>query len=374
LKIVIVKFGELTLEEYKGSNHPEIRAIRNIVSQNHKDSFVLITFSECNAIKSFREGNLLIFNLPVYNIKASFFSQIQTFFIVCMFRPSTIVVFGLSNTILLSFASVLTRSKLISVITGELWFGGSSMPKFLYKPLLKTAFHISRTILAISRSVNSEIVHDYAVNPTKVLNYKYAIHPMFNPSVNRDFKKRFNPNGPIILTVARIVPEKGIHYLIEASRSVVKLYPNVKFIIKALYADHVYQEFLHNLIKKYSLQENITFETQRVPYSEIPKYMAAADIFVLPSISEALGMVILEALSCGIPVIATRVGGIPDILKNGVNGLMVEPGDVRGLAEAIVNVLSNEELRKSLSRGSVIALQDYSCIELGSILNNQIFG
>jgi glycosyltransferase involved in cell wall biosynthesis len=81
---------------------------------------------------------------------------------------------------------------------------------------------------------------------------------------------------------------------------------------------------------------------------EIPKYLSASDIFVLPSVSEGLPVVILEALASGIPVVASRVGGIPDILTDGCNALLVEPANVQALAKAILKLLRDDRLRESL--------------------------
>lgn len=349
MRVLVVKFGELTLKEYKESNHPEVSAIRNLISQNPIHKFVLVTFTEGSKFRCFRGPNFLIYNLPALSGVQSILSQIQAFLMVCMLRPSLVLGFGLSNNILLSIGAILTRSKFISVVTGELRFGGSSLPKFFYSILLKTVFQKSEVILAISGSVRQELVSDYKIDPNRVLTYRYRIHPMFNPFAPRDLKEILNPNGPIVLTVARIFPEKGLHYLIEASRIVAKRIPNVKFVIKGHTSDLKYKEYLSKLIEEYDLKECITFVSGWVPYNELPKYMVVADVFVLPSISEALGMVVLEAQKCGVPVIATRVGGIPDILIDGVNGLLVEPGDAGGLAEAIIEVLTNEKLKQKFS-------------------------
>ena len=108
-------------------------------------------------------------------------------------------------------------------------------------------------------------------------------------------------------------------------------------------------------------------------YEEIPKYMVAADVFVLPSISEGLPVVILEAMACGVPVIASRISGIPDVLVNEYNGLLIEPKCVQDLANAIISVLSNENLRSSLSQGALLTSHQVKQNEFQRLLNNLIF-
>jgi glycosyltransferase involved in cell wall biosynthesis len=108
-------------------------------------------------------------------------------------------------------------------------------------------------------------------------------------------------------------------------------------------------------------------------YEEIPKYMSAADVFVLPSISEGLPVVILEAMACGLPVIASRISGIPDVVVDNHNGLLVQPRDAKGFANAIITVLSNEKLRSSLSKGALLTSRDAKQNEFNGLLTKIIF-
>ena len=91
-----------------------------------------------------------------------------------------------------------------------------------------------------------------------------------------------------------------------------------------------------NLIYKYNLQKNFKIIIEFTPYKEIPKYMAIADIFVLPSISEGLGVVILEAMACGVPVIAYPNGAVPEVVENKKTGFIVK--NVKEMTKAIKNI------------------------------------
>jgi glycosyltransferase involved in cell wall biosynthesis len=82
----------------------------------------------------------------------------------------------------------------------------------------------------------------------------------------------------------------------------------------------------------------------------VAEAMAAADLFVLPSIREAFGLVILEAAVAGLPIIATNTGGIPEIIKNGVSGILVPPADAQALASAIETVMQNDGLAKKMAK------------------------
>jgi glycosyltransferase involved in cell wall biosynthesis len=107
------------------------------------------------------------------------------------------------------------------------------------------------------------------------------------------------------------------------------------------------------LAETLALQEHVIF-IDEVPQEELVAFYSMADIFVLPSIvnengeTEGLGVVLLEAMACGLPVIASNVGGIPDIIKDGETGLLVRQKDARSLSDQIIRLLSDDNLRKEV--------------------------
>jgi glycosyltransferase involved in cell wall biosynthesis len=244
--------------------------------------------------------------------------------------------------------------------------------------LLKVVFLKSHAILVISKSVKSELVDVYKIDPKKICLYKYKISNIFNPSVPKSLKPILNPAGPIVLAVSRIDPGKGLHYLVEASKTIVEKIPNVRIVIKGSVGSNAslpeknYEIELKRLIRKYHLQEHIKILAFS-PNSEIPRYMSASDVIVLPSISEGLGVVILEALATGVPVVASRVGGVPDVLMSGTNGLMVEPKDANGLAQAILKILTDDKLRRRLIEGGLRTIHNIEKNEFEVLLIKSMF-
>jgi len=105
---------------------------------------------------------------------------------------------------------------------------------------------------------------------------------------------------------------------------------------------------LEELISELKLDNRVRL-MGTIPHEQIAGFLNLADVFVLPSLSEGLGIAIIEAMACGIPVIGTNVDGIPDIIKDNDNGVLVPPGDAEALAGAIDKLLQDEELRGKLA-------------------------
>ncbi|MBT3864773.1 glycosyltransferase family 4 protein [Candidatus Peregrinibacteria bacterium] len=159
-----------------------------------------------------------------------------------------------------------------------------------------------------------------------------------------------NPNDLVLLTAAELHPRKGLHIYLQAIQKLLETLPekhkNLRFIIAG--AGHQ-REVLEKLIQKRNLQDHVELIGR---HSQIPQLMKSADIFVLPSIREAFGLVNLEAMLSGLPVIATRTGGIPEIVIDGKNGLLVPPENPEKLAEAIKKLITSRTLRKQLSKNN----------------------
>jgi N-acetyl-alpha-D-glucosaminyl L-malate synthase BshA len=166
----------------------------------------------------------------------------------------------------------------------------------------------------------------------------------FNPQVGSYINKTFNADDLMILTVGRISEEKGIRYLIEAMPVILKEMPTVKLMIVG---DGPDRDKLEQMVKRLNLA-NITFAGM-VSNKNLSNFYKSADVFILPSIREGLGVVLLEAMACGTPVIGSNTGGVTDIIENGKNGLLIEPGDSKDIAEKIIKLLSNRELAQKLS-------------------------
>jgi len=177
-----------------------------------------------------------------------------------------------------------------------------------------------------------------------------------------------------ILFIGRISPEKGVHILLDAFEKVLERYPNLhlqligpqtpapeEYIValsddpKVLGLATFYSEgYFSHLKKKISrnLGNRVTLYNY-IPYSDLINFYHSAHVFVFPSVwDEPFGMPIIEAMACGLPVVATRGGGIPEIVEDGKSGFLIERGNSEALAKAILYLLGNEGLRESLTNAA----------------------
>ncbi|MFC1613069.1 glycosyltransferase family 4 protein [Patescibacteria group bacterium] len=175
-----------------------------------------------------------------------------------------------------------------------------------------------------------------------------------------DAEKLSQPETQIIGTVANFYENKGLQYLIESAAIVVKDMPNCIFI---LIGTGELKNKLKKLIKDNRLQNKFFIAGSIL---DAHKYLKAYDVFCLPSIKEGLSYTLIESLMAGLPIIATNVGGNPEIVKNGQNGFLIPSKDRRILAEKIKVLLKNDKLRLEMGRASFRMAENFSLEKMAS--------
>lgn len=186
--------------------------------------------------------------------------------------------------------------------------------------------------------------------------------------VNRFKPSRREEDKATILFVGRLVHRKGVQVLIKAFSKVVKKIPEAKLIIVG---EGYMKPLLQIQVKKLRLNGKVKL-LGKVADSELPKIYQEATLVVIPSLyRESFGMVALEAMASGKPVIATKVGGLPEIIRDGRNGFLIPPGDHKELAEKIILLLSNKEMSLKMGiTGRKIAVEKYSWNKITSKIIN----
>jgi len=166
------------------------------------------------------------------------------------------------------------------------------------------------------------------------------------------------PGSQIVGVVARLEPEKGHPTLIEAWPAVLRRVPDAYLLIVG---EGSRREALEAQAREAKVAHRVVFTGRR---DDVPAVTAALDVAVLPSYREAQGLTILEAMALSRPVVASKVGGIPEMIEDGVTGLLVPPHDADALAVAITRLLTDHSYADTLARGGHDLVHDRFCIEL----------
>ena len=213
-------------------------------------------------------------------------------------------------------------------------------------------------IIAVSRIVKRRFV--WLKKDTVETIYNGVDTRKFSPGMAQDdLRKKFHIDSEdmVIGTVGRLSPEKGLEYLISAIREVVNVYPRTKVLIVGD-GDEKYRLSLQEKVKDLELSSHIFFVGF---YENVPHILRCMDIFSLPSLTEGFNRSLLEAMACGLPVVATSVGGNVEIVQDGANGLLIPPSNPGALASAIAELLKDKEkARKMGLEGKLLVEENFS--------------
>jgi glycosyltransferase involved in cell wall biosynthesis len=160
-----------------------------------------------------------------------------------------------------------------------------------------------------------------------------------------------------LLTVGRLTPEKGLIYLLKALKIIRE--KRHKFVL-SIVGDGKLDKELRNVACDLDLSDSVIFRGCISSKSELLVIYQDADIFLLPSLTEGIPKTLYEAMARGVPIIATSVGGVPNIIKDSENGLLVPPAKPEAMAEAILRLINDEELRIKLIKNGLETVREYT--------------
>jgi len=182
-------------------------------------------------------------------------------------------------------------------------------------------------------------------------------HVLAAPPVNVH-EAFFLPHGaPVVGNVAALVPHKGQRYLIEAAHLVVQHVPDARFVILG---EGELREHLEKQVHEHHLEKHVLLPGFR---TDVLGCLKAFDLFVMSSVTEGLGTSLLDAMAASRPIVATTAGGIPEIVEEGVNGLLVPPRDAHALADAILRALRDADLRTRMGAAGFARVNERFTVE-----------
>ena len=201
----------------------------------------------------------------------------------------------------------------------------------------------SNRIIAVSDFTRRELLQYYKVKADKirVIHNGVDTHKFQPASDKRKAKQElgFNPDDIAVLSVGRLYARKGLFTLIESIPAVVRRFPRAKFIISGKGQSNEMKKLVAHA-QKLGVNDNIVF-TGYYPDRKLPRLYQAADVFAFSTFYENLPFAVLEALSTGLPVVTTRVGGIPEMIDSGKNGFLVQPFNAQELSDRILYLLEH---------------------------------
>lgn len=241
--------------------------------------------------------------------------------------------------------------------------------KSFVNPIDREVLRKADRVIAVSYKLAKDINCQYKIPMKKIRVIPCGVDVNKFQPMNVDcFKEELGlSDKKIIQAVGRILREKGFHILLKAFPEILKEHNDVKLVIVG---SGPYLQSLKRLSVKLNISNNVIF-TGQVPQQKLPKYYNLADVFVFPTLRvEAIGLVLLEAMACGKPVVASKIGGVLSVIEHGKDGILVEPGDPDGLKNAILKLLDDENLRKKL--GSVARKKIVKSFSVNYMVNRTI--
>jgi len=216
----------------------------------------------------------------------------------------------------------------------------------------------SAAVVALNNTMKRSIVAKAGVDEAKVVVVPNGVDTeFFRPGVPvDDVAERFGLEGKrVVLFVGRVTYGKGVHILLKAFSALAKRYPNLKLVAAGPLSDRFGEEGVSEYARALmayaegSLPKDSYVFTDAVDRETLRKLYSAAYVCVLPSYFEAFGMVLVEAMASGCPVVGSNAGGIPEIIVDGYNGFLFRRGDYTDLASKLETLLEDESLRNAMS-------------------------
>ena len=356
--------------DLKDGGSPQV--LSNILNHLNRHEFdpVLVTYSDARVFpipERITEHILYVEGggSLLHKLKANLTAVFRLRRVLRQEKPEVAVGMGGMTNWGLILAAKLAGSKASVIIgehgTGALKYREDRMTSPIMSLLNRFLYPLADRIVAISNGVREYLVKELKLPEHKIVSIHnpvdvQKIQRLSQEHVDDDWLR--DKDKPVVLWVGRIAAIKGLKYLICAFESVLKQV-DARLIIVGEGAE---RDAIENRVIQKGLKEKVRFAGfQSNPY----RYMSRSSVFAFPSLSEGFGMVLVEAMACGLPVVSTDcVAGPAEVLENGNCGILVPVGDAEALAKGIVRVLTNPQLREQLVTAGTRRVADFEAAQV----------
>lgn len=258
-----------------------------------------------------------------------------------------------------SLVSLLTRVPLITSAFGADLYDPTryKRQRFLLDMVCKFIFKLSSAITCPSTDM---VERAKRLTSKPIVLVPHSVDTVrFSRSDSARMRKKLNLESTerrIIISLARLVPRKSFETALNAIKDVSHDIPSICYVIAGAGPD---KERLVRIADDLGIAGNVVF-AGRIDDEDLPAYYSMGEVFVLPSLHEAFGIVVLEAMACGTPVIASKFGGMLDIITEGVNGFLCDIGDAHCIAERLQQVLQNPDLYRRIADAAQDSMSRFS--------------
>ena len=261
-----------------------------------------------------------------------------------------------------SYVGKLLGRPLIYRVTGVVFFEPLTLKNRLFQLLFRLVISRADVVVPYSRLMLSGLKRIHVkVKRIVVLPNAIDINRFtYNEELGRKVRQMMGlEKAPLILYVGRISPAKGIQHLLKAFALVKTRLPEARLLIIGPFPHLTFLEKLRWEACRLQIKEAVIF-LGPVPNANLPAYLSATKIngvFCLPSLHEGVPRCLLEAMAIGLPVVATKVGGVPDIIVHNCTGVLVPPKDYKAMADSLLEILTHPEKAYKLGREAALSVR-----------------
>jgi len=213
-----------------------------------------------------------------------------------------------------------------------------------YLPITRFSIEKSDGITAVSRYLRDATYRTFGIEKEIAVIYNFVNCDIYQPSTNSELRRSFAPRGEkIVIHVSNFRPVKRTPDVVDVFARVRRELPAVLLMV----GDGPERSAAERAARENKVEREVRFLGKQ---DNIGDLIATSDLLLLPSENESFGLVALEAMACEVPVIASRVGGIPEVLTDGEDGFLVPPGDTAAMAQHAVEILSDDSRRIEMGK------------------------